>query len=304
MKQILIDPEIKLKDVRYKDLLPVQRALYLYAKNIYFDRKVRKNYFHVTSIFNSPRQYFLRLRHGKEIWDKLTVGDLDNFFWMLNGTAIHNYLTYFRVKHTWQDVKRLEMKVNNSIITGRPDMYFLRKRILIDYKTTSVWTLPHIVDDYKYQLNLYRLMLWKEGYSVKKMFIEAILKDWQRAKIFEHNYPQSFRQIIEVPFIDLKEMYEKTLIRVLFFESCQNLNDDKLPYCTKQERWSRGDTWALMKKGKKRAIKVFNSEEAAIAYGKTVPGAYIEYRPGKNQKCEMFCDVKEYCNQYWESKDA
>ena len=45
--------------------------------------------------------------------------------------------------------------------------------------------------------------------------------------------------------------------RVLF-----DLEND-LGLCTDEERWKKNDTWAVKKKGQKRALRVLNSEEEA-----------------------------------------
>jgi len=290
---------MKLKDVKYQDLNPLQRALYLQAKRTYWDRDPDSNIIHVTSLFTPPRQYFLRKRHGKEIWESLTLRDLDNFYWMFSGTIMHQFFASFHIKHTWQDVKVLKLKIKDYWIVGRPDLYYLRKRWLIDYKLTSIYALTHIVDDYKYQLNSYRLMLWLHGHSVKKMMLEVILKDWFGTKArIDKNYPQSFHLTLPVPMIDLKTMYQKIYNRVLIFDICKNLKDSQLPLCTPEERWSKPDMWAVYdRKGKARANRVFYDKKAALEYAKQFKNGYVEYRKGIDKKCDM-CDVKHFCN-YW-----
>jgi len=294
---------MRLKDVEYRKLDPLQRALYINARRMFL-RKPESKTIYVTSLFTPIRQYFLRKRHGREIWENLKLEDLDKFFWALDGSAMHAYLANFKVRHAWQDVKRLTMKVKDYTIVGRPDLYYLRKRKLIDYKKTSVFHQNQIVSDSLYQLNAYRLMLWMQGYSVKSMQLEVIYKDWQESKkLSDSDYPPSFHATLPVPFLNLRKLYNKIYQRVLMFEICQDLDDDLLPYCTPEERWAKADTWAVMKKGQKRAVRVLNSENAAISYGKTIPGAYIEYRAGSSVRCERFCDVAPWCTQYQKEKE-
>ena len=48
-----------------------------------------------------------------------------------------------------------------------------------------------------------------------------------------------------------------------------------------------------MKKGRKKAVKLFDNENDAIEF-KAV-GGYIDYRPSKNTRCLYYCDVAKFC---------
>ena len=82
--------------------------------------------------------------------------------------------------------------------------------------------------------------------------------------------------------------------------------DEELPPCTPEEMWEKPTTWALKKKGGVRAIKVYETqEEAEAALDPKVQE--IEVRLGSRTRCESFCPVNTYCQQwrdYQESKDG
>ena len=72
-----------------------------------------------------------------------------------------------------------------------------------------------------------------------------------------------------------------------------------MPACTPEERWAKPDKWAVMKHGRKSAVKVFDSEEEANA--NIGLGDYIEYRQGVDTKCEDYCMVNQFC-PYWQKR--
>ena len=78
-------------------------------------------------------------------------------------------------------------------------------------------------------------------------------------------------------------------------------NDDDLPFCTDEERWQRPSKFAVGKKKTKRALRVLDSHEEAEDWMVTTgKGEYIEERPGQAIRCENYCDVAPFCNQWKE----
>ena len=81
----------------------------------------------------------------------------------------------------------------------------------------------------------------------------------------------------------------------------QKARDGDLPECTDEERWLRGEKYAVRKEGRKTAVRVFDQEEEAetfISALKDKDKHSIEHRKGINMRCESFCDVAEFCFQY------
>ena len=75
----------------------------------------------------------------------------------------------------------------------------------------------------------------------------------------------------------------------------------QLPECSNEERWAKPDVWAVMKPGRKSALKLLNEKPdgATIAsYG----GTHAEHRPAESIRCEDYCIVSEFCEQFKKSK--
>ena len=65
-----------------------------------------------------------------------------------------------------------------------------------------------------------------------------------------------------------------------------------------EERWNSGDTYAVMKDGRKTALRVLNSREDAETYKESNGGDYIEERHGEDRKCNDYCPCCKFCEYY------
>ena len=66
----------------------------------------------------------------------------------------------------------------------------------------------------------------------------------------------------------------------------------QMPECSPEERWARPDIYAVLKPGGKRAVRLFESENEALAFAeKSGGGFYVQKRPGSSVRCEMYCPV-------------
>ena len=80
--------------------------------------------------------------------------------------------------------------------------------------------------------------------------------------------------------------------------SYENIPDDDLPMCSEEDRWYTGDKFAVMKNGRKTALRVFDNEEEANTYMAENGGDYIEQRKGEDRKCKDYCLCCHFC-KYW-----
>ena len=71
----------------------------------------------------------------------------------------------------------------------------------------------------------------------------------------------------------------------------------ELPKCTSEERWAKPDTYAVMKKGRKTALRLLPTEEQAKEYIGDQDFS-VEFRKGVSTRCEGYCEVSQFCNQY------
>ena len=77
--------------------------------------------------------------------------------------------------------------------------------------------------------------------------------------------------------------------------------DGELPLCSDEDRWKREDTFRVVKKGRKRAIRVLPSlKEAEEFLGSNEDGLSIEISKGESIRCGAYCNVAQFCNQYKE----
>jgi hypothetical protein len=76
--------------------------------------------------------------------------------------------------------------------------------------------------------------------------------------------------------------------------------DDTLPECTDEELWRKGDKYAVMKPGRKTALKVFDELAMAKEYITTnnLNDCTVEHRKGAVARCNPYCLVRKWCNQY------
>jgi hypothetical protein len=71
--------------------------------------------------------------------------------------------------------------------------------------------------------------------------------------------------------------------------------------------WEKPSTYAVMKEGRKTAVRVFDTKEEALNFiSETYPTLKEAYninlvtRLGKRIRCEEYCNVSSFCSQYQE----
>jgi len=238
----------------------------------------------------SARQFWLKKRHAAEI-----IEDVSDRIWAIFGTAVH----YVFEENTKSGIAEqyLESKILDRTITGTPDHY--ENGTIKDYKTVSVWSIIYksSVKEWERQLNTYAYLLRVTGHVVNKLEVVALMRDWQRSKAGEDNYPPIQIQVIPVILwtFNEQERYLKACIRIL--NNAESLKDDELPLCTREELWQDNDIWAVKKNGRKSALRVLKSKEDAEQWLKSNGGDFIEYRVGKPKRCD-YCEVSAFCSQY------
>ena len=88
------------------------------------------------------------------------------------------------------------------------------------------------------------------------------------------------------------------------FDVSQNAEkpDDEIHECSPSERWASPDKWAVMKEGRKTAVKVCDTEEEALNFieelEKDKDKHFVEQRKGQDKKCSDYCACCEFCSYY------
>lgn len=176
-----------------------------------------------------------------------------------------------------------------------------------DYKVTSVYSVQTEKPEWEQQLNCYAYLAYKfHERRATSLKIIAILRDWssKQAEI-SPSYPQSRVSVVDIPVWSFDEQEAFMYERIALHQAAQKAVDSggDLVYCTDQERWLRGEAWALMKEGRKSAVKLYdNKEEAGRACGEAGAGHYVVHRPGNYIRCAgNYCLVSGWCKQWKET---
>jgi hypothetical protein len=258
----------------------------------------KQGHISATSLLKSPRQRWLEERHAGEVQE-----DASQRIWALLGQAVHAVLQRSASSGNLVE-ERLRAVVLGWTLSGQADILD-SEMVLSDYKVTSVWSFvldEHI--EWEAQLNIYAWLYRQAGFTVKKARIVGILRDWQSSKAREDNYPQI---PVGIRWVDLwtPERQQRFIEnRIRMHQEFEHAADDELPPCTDSERWAKPTQFAVMREGRKSAVRLYNSRAEALRYLPEGADHSIVERPGKAMRCERYCSVNIFCNQFKESTDA
>lgn len=252
--------------------------------------------FSATTLNKGAKEIILTDRH----FDEITVDAADSV-WAVWGTAVHALLESQPDNNFHEE--SFKVPVSNSFVTGQVDSYDMENGVINDWKTASVWKVQfNDFKDWRAQGLTYAWLLQQSGLEVKKCRFVALLKDHSKTKAkTDSSYPQSpvFIYEFDVTAADLEETAARILAKVQEIESAYKLDDDAIEPCSAEERWADGEKWAVMKNGRKTAIKLFdNSADADAMAGEMGNAYYVEHRPAISRKCGDYCNCKDFCNFY------
>lgn len=272
-----------------------------FVKMAQSDYSYKDKRYSVTTIIQPIRQIILRRRHDAEIEE-----DVSNMIWLLFGTAAHSILEHAGTADDELSENKLEVKIGDYTLSGIFDLYSAGQKKVTDYKTCSVYkVLKHDYTDWEHQLKIYCYMLNEIGFECNSGEIVAIMKDWTPGKAkFDPEYPKYAVQTVKFRFTkkDMEDIEKWLKLRFDEISKAEKLKDENLPMCSLEERFNTGDKYAVMKKGRKRAVKVFDDKDLATQYMKDVGADYIEERHGEDKRCADYCSVNGFCS-YWREKN-
>ena len=252
--------------------------------------------FSATTLNKGAKEIILSDRH----FDEIKVDAADSV-WAVWGTAVHALLESQPDNNFHEE--SFKVPVSNSFVTGQVDSYDMENGVINDWKTASVWKVQfNDFKDWRAQGLTYAWLLQQSGLEVKKCRFVALLKDHSKTKAkTDSSYPQSpvFIYEFDVTAADMEETAARILAKVQEIESAYKLDDDAIEPCSAEERWADGEKWAVMKNGRKTAIKLFdNSADADAMAGEMGNAYYVEHRPAISRKCGEYCNCKDFCNFY------
>ncbi len=267
-----------------------------------------KAHLSATQLINSPKIVALSRKFEDELEQ-----DVSDMVWSIFGTAVHGVLEHGKDENHIVE-ERLHAEIEGWKISGAVDLQIVNEHSIDirDYKTVSVWSVMNEKIEWEQQLNIYAWLVQKtKRAKIGSLGIVAIIRDWSRRDAAtKEGYPPA--PIKEIPInlwtFEEQELFIKDRVHqhaVCEFE-LETLGD--LPDCTPEEMWEKPTTWAVKKEGGVRAKSVHTTEEDAVAsLEKLGKGYKIEVRKGGRTRCESFCPVSNYCQQwrdYQESLDV
>lgn len=271
------------------------------------DYAYRPKRYSVTSLLKGTREIVLQRRHQHEVSE-----DVADRVWAIFGSAVHRILQDADADDGQMQECKLEAKLEDGYtLSGIFDLYDENARMVTDYKTASVWKVKlGDYNDWRKQLLMYAWLLRENGYNCEKGQVVALLRDHSQAKARIGEHPPHPVVQIQWDFSDedIREIGEWIAAKFKEIEVAEDMPDGLIPLCTPEERWHRGEAWAVMKRGRSKAVKLHkvadyrtadDARSAADMHADSLgTGYYVEHRLGTDAKCEAYCAAREFCPHY------
>lgn len=249
-----------------------------------------------TTLLKGIKEIILTDRH----WDELE-DDVANRVWAIWGTAVHKILENEGKTDFCEE--RLYHQFTEKKLTGKFDNYDMASGVITDYKTCSDWKIKfEDFEDWRKQGLIYAYLLRENGFPVTACRFTALIKDHSRTEARRDlSYPQSPVYVYEfnINDSDIESIIPFIEEKIKSVSESEQLPDEEIPPCSAAERWAMPDKWAVMKTGRKSAVRVLDSErDAADLCAKLGAGHFVEHRKGVSRKCKDYCICKDFCDFY------
>lgn len=200
----------------------------------------------------------------------------------------------------FDDDKKIHIK--DFKFTSSYTIKTVRKEIYEYEKTKNPEVLKH---KYIWQMLGYAYGSKQNGYDVQSLSLITYNKHWSyRLASEDKSFPPSSLYEIQIPLIDMQFVENYLQERVTYHQgSDQHMEKSGHPVlCTAEDMWI-GDhkPYAVMMKGKKRAVKLFDNLESADSFAESIQDGYVEHRPMPlGIRCRDYCIFAKnnVCDQY------
>lgn len=196
---------------------------------------------------------------------------------------------------------------------------------LRDFKITQVYARNMLVKegkgDWRWQINGYAWALRQTGFPIVEASLEILMKDWDwmEANVKRtYGYPPYQVESIPIDLYNDDEVVAFLQKRMDLHMTYDKVPDDELPFCTLDERWATVDRFAVKRTGGDKAmsggskfltradadqfvdmaILKASQKKGKTAEFLTKADFEVEFRKGESKRCERYCPVKNFCNQY------
>jgi len=274
----------------------VPETLMSLAKRDYYSKG--KSDYSVTELLSPPRvQRLRRLYHSQ------MKQDVSQMLWQLMGSALHVVAERGQADgHVTEE--RLFTTFEGVVVSGAIDVQQEESDgvTIMDYKFTSAWAVMNEKPEWEQQQNVYGWLVRREKKkNVKGVKIIALIRDWNRREAERReDYPKAPIQVISLRLWSHEEAEEFVRNRIAAHNTGKVAVafDEELPLCSDEDRWVRETKYAVMKEGRKRAVKLFDNEADAKQFAEQEKG-YVETRNGEAIRCAGdYCGVSQWCSQY------
>lgn len=227
-KKILIDDMSKRCGNCPAPCLPLPLILALVSKNLFEPGK-----YHITELTNAT----LRISYLRRKYDYYV--QLERLVDMALGTAFHLLISSNRAGldslFSFEEENHFEESFGDFSITGTPDLYDKKRKILYDHKIVKQSKAEHLLksiedSDYTFQLNAYRIFKFPEA---KELRLNLIIKDFSPRKtklpsaVFTLNVPLLPEPLVRSIIIGRAEALHSFL-----------KNNIAPAMCSKEETWN------------------------------------------------------------------
>ena len=227
--------------------------------------------------------------------DKVLEDDCIDRFWALLGTAVHKVVENYQPEGCANEYF-MQTEIAGRTVTGTADIVDYVNERVVDYKTCSSWKFRldgKDFSDWRNQLKGYLYLLRTKGLHFNDGQIIAILRDWSQTEANRSSeYPQT--PVIKVNFhfedSEIEEVPAKWEAKIKEIEDMLKkvAKGENIGFCPDEETWTSSDSYAVMKEGRKTAVRVFSTKEEAEEFAKS--GVYyIVERKGEHKKCTGYC---------------
>lgn len=225
--------------------------------------------------------------------DELTV-DVSDLYPALLGQAIHLLLE--RAGDAVPKLvseRRLTLAWNGWTISGKQDLYETEDGTILDYKNSSVWAYVFGKLEWEQQDNVYAFLSRMNGHPVTGLKNILFCTDWRRGEAKrDPKYPA---RIVEMPIPLWDQDKQRSYVNARL-EAHKAAADGNPASCTEEERWARPTTYAVVKAGQKRAVRVFDNAREATEAAR--PGTSVVERPAESVRCASWCLAAPFCPQW------
>lgn len=255
----------------------------------------------MTGLIAPPRVARLREQFADQIEE-----DASDMISLLLGQALHTYIQNFVPSpefdlSSWTFEERLFTELDGVRISGQIDAQHQTPfgTVLWDWKVTSVWSVMNAKKEWEEQLNMYRWLVERvTGKPVVGLNIGAFMKDHVARDAGKGDYPAAAFQRVSIDVWELAEAEEFVRHRLDQHQASKlDAVIGGLQACTQADMWVSDPVFAVMKEGRKTAIRLLPEKQAAeeLALEK---GGYVQERKAEPKRCINYCNVSQFCDQF------